>query len=68
LITIAGHDGQAGILGEARIGERKIAEEEDGAASGFEPADVETIGAEAGGRIVAGGTGGRRHEARIAQA
>jgi hypothetical protein len=51
-ITLAGEDGESGILRESGIGLRQIAECEDGAASGFESAGVETIGAEAGGNLL----------------
>jgi len=40
LVTVAGEDGEARILGEAGIGEGEIAEDEDGAAPGFDPAGV----------------------------
>jgi len=54
-IAVASQDREARILGETGIGERKIAEEEDGTARGFQLAGVEAIGAEAAAGIVAGG-------------
>jgi len=44
-VTVAGEDGEARILGEAGIGDGDIAENENGAARGFEAASVEAIGA-----------------------
>jgi hypothetical protein len=47
-VTDARKDGEAGILGEAGIGQREIAEDEDRATRGFDAAGLETIGAKAG--------------------
>src|SRR5229473_4674097 len=63
-VTITGENGEAGIFGETGIGEREIAEDEDGAARGFEEASVEAIGAEAGVDIFAVGNFGRGHRRR----
>jgi len=48
LVAGAGEDGEAGIFGEAGIGEREFAEKKEGAAGGFDAARVKAIGAEAG--------------------
>jgi hypothetical protein len=48
LIAITGEDGKAGILRKARVGEREIAEDEDGAPRGFDETGMNTISAEAG--------------------
>ena len=47
LITVAGEDGEAGILGEARIAEGEVTEDEDGAASRFDAAGMKAIGTKA---------------------
>ena len=52
LMTVAGEDGEAGILGEARIAEGEVTEDEDGAVSRFDAAGIETIGAEASARRI----------------
>jgi len=46
-VAVAGEDGEARILGEAGIDEREVAEDEDGAARGFDPPGMETISTEA---------------------
>jgi len=51
-VAIAGEDGKAGILKESGIDLREIAEDEDGAACGFEPAGVEAIGAQPSGNAL----------------
>jgi len=48
LITVAGEDREARILGEAGIALREIAEDEDGAALGLDATGMQTIGTEAG--------------------
>jgi hypothetical protein len=53
LITVAGENGEAGILGEARIAEREVTEDEDGAVSRFDAAGMKAIGAEATTRRIA---------------
>src|SRR5229473_1678659 len=63
-VTVTGENWEAGIFGETGIGEREIAEDEDGAARGFEEASVEAIGAEAGVDIFAVGNFGRGHRRR----
>ncbi len=42
-VAVAGKDGEAGVLGEAGIGLGEIAENENRAAWGFEPAGMKTI-------------------------
>jgi hypothetical protein len=64
LVAVAGDDGEAGILGEAGISDGEIAENENGAARGFDAASVEAMGAEAGARIFAVGNFGRAHRRR----
>jgi hypothetical protein len=52
-MTVAGEDGQAGILGEARIAEGEVTEDEDGAVSRFDVAGMKAIGAQASTRRIA---------------
>jgi hypothetical protein len=47
LIAGAGQNREPGVLGEAWIGKREIAEDEDGAVSGFDPPGMQAIGTEA---------------------
>ncbi len=47
-VAVAGEHWEAGILGEAGIAVREVAEGKDRAACGFEAAGMKTIGAEAG--------------------
>ena len=47
LITVAGEDREAGILGEARIADGEVTEDEDGAVSRFDVAGMKAIGAQA---------------------
>lgn len=49
MIAVAVEDRKAGILGEARIAEGKIAEDEGGLTVGFDAAGMNTISAEASG-------------------
>ena len=51
-VTVAGEDGEARVFGETRIGEREIAEDENGFAVRFDVASVDTIRAETGGSSV----------------
>ena len=46
LVTGAGEDGEAGVLGVAGIGDGKFAEKEYGAVGRFDAARMKTIGAE----------------------
>jgi hypothetical protein len=46
-VTVAGENGEAGILGEAGIAEGEIAQDEDGSVGRFDPARMKTIGTEA---------------------
>jgi hypothetical protein len=46
-VTVAGENGEAGILGEAGIAEGEIAQDEDGAVDRFDAARMKTIGTEA---------------------
>ena len=46
-VTVAGENGEAGILGEAGIAKGEIAQDEDGAVGRFDPARMKTIGTEA---------------------
>jgi len=52
LVTVAEEDGEAGVLGETGIGEREIAEKENGIAVRFDVASVDTVRAETGGGTV----------------
>lgn len=51
-VTLAAEDGEAGILREAGIGLRQVAEHENGAVSRFDAAGMQAIGAEASGNGV----------------
>jgi hypothetical protein len=46
-VTVARENGEAGILGEAGIGEGEIAQDEDGAVGRFDAARMKAIGTEA---------------------
>jgi len=46
-VTVAGENGEAGILGEAGIAEGEIAQDEDRAVGGFDAARMKAIGTEA---------------------
>jgi len=47
LVAVTGEDREPGILGKAWIAKREIAEDEEGAAGGFDAAGMKTIGTEA---------------------
>jgi hypothetical protein len=47
-MTVAGQHRKPGIFGEAGVSEGQVAEEEDGAARGFEAAGMEAVGTEPG--------------------
>jgi len=46
-VTVAGENGEAGILGEAGIAKGEIAQDEDRAVGRFDAARMKTIGTEA---------------------
>src|SRR5437899_2369622 len=67
LVTIAGENGQPGILGKSRISQRQIAKDKGGPTRRFDLARMNTVATKSGLGILAAGMCDGRHGLRISQ-
>ena len=67
LVTIAGENGQPGILGKSRISQRQIAKNKGGPTRRFDLARMNTVATKSGLGILAAGMCDGRHGLRISQ-